>query len=101
MTPVWYDESRNQSLEYWTSSITLFTVPKAMKMLSYINPPTIEDIKSLDKADSYHPGCYIGGLEALQPGHHDHVYVGSATAPGLGLSFPVSQHENPNHRKKK
>lgn len=101
MTPVWYDELRNQFLEYWTSNISLFTVPKAFTMLSSMYPPTIEDVKLLDKVNPYQPGSYIGGLEALEPGHHDHIYVGSATAPGQGLSFRISQHEDPNHRKKK
>lgn len=42
MTPVWYDELRSKSLDCWGKHITLYTLPKAMEMLTCKDPPTVE-----------------------------------------------------------
>ena len=104
MTPVWYQEIRKRPISYWVDSISKYTTIKAKAMLSSSVPPTITDIKVLDKVQTYNPGCYLNGLETvdLRPGHHDWVYVGSATAPGKGLDFRVhEQHEVESYRKQK
>ena len=73
-----------------------------MALFAATSPPSIADIISLDAIDTYHPGCYVGGLQSLDIGHHDHVYVGSATSPGQGLDYRVHrQHENPCYWKRK
>ncbi len=51
----------------------------------------------IDTVDTYHPGAYVGGLETLNRGQHNYIYVGSATGPDERLNFRVhDQHESPH-----
>lgn len=102
LSPTWKSELERETLDYWVEQIAAVTLSNVKELLAKPKPPRIVDLLALTPMDETSlPGVYLGTLCSKESGHHDHVYVGSATSPGFGLGGRVQkQHQDPAYRRK-
>lgn len=92
------------STEDLALAISAITSQGAQDMLNREEPPTIEQIESLDAVGNSHkPGVYVGLTKPVSENSADqkvYTYAGSATRVGRGFEGRVPSHLDPAYREK-